>query len=320
MANRVQLSSLPRRIAHSLPDNARGAVWMLAAALCFSLGDAMIKGVGGALHPLQINLLRAATGLVLLLPVVMWSRGRLARSRAPRLNLARAALEVAADVLIIFALTRVDLATVTALVHTRPLWLVVLSLVVLRAAVGWDRAGLALLGFAGVVLIARPAGAASLDPAVLGVLVAGACKAGSLLIARRASAGDPPLTIAVWQVTGLTLGTLVPALLWWRDAPPEALLLACGSGVFGLAGIYLMLRAVRIGETTVVAPLGYMQIVAAAVWGVLFFNAWPGAWTLAGAAVIALTGIILIRREATLPAASAPGSPSSSPTQKDPRS
>lgn len=280
-----------------LPPNVRGALWMVGAGLCFSVSDVLVKLVGEALHPVQISFVRACAASLLLLPVLWRSRGRVLATPRPGLQATRTAMEVAAVLLIVYALTQVPLATVTSMVHTRPLFLLVIGALFLREPVGWTRGAVAAIGFVGVALIASPDGQALWQPAILALLGAALFKSGAMAFARRLSAHDAPPTMVAWQILGMVVVAGPPAVVLWQAADARTLAVAAASGLVAGSGLYLLMRAVRAGETTVVAPLGYAQIVIAALWGMLFFAEWPDPLTLAGAVLIVGAGIGLIRTE-----------------------
>jgi drug/metabolite transporter (DMT)-like permease len=58
-----------------------------------------------------------------------------------------------------------------------------------------------------------------------------------------------------------------------------------------------MIEAFRHGEAALVAPFKYTTMVWAVLFGYLFFGDLPDAWTLAGAGVVILAGLYILRRE-----------------------
>jgi drug/metabolite transporter (DMT)-like permease len=280
-----------------LSPNLRGALWMVAAGLCFSVSDMLVKLVGGSMHPVQISFVRAATGTLLLLPLILATRGAVLRSPRPAWQALRTALEVAAVLLIVIALTQVPLAAVTSIVHTRPLFLVAIGVLLLHERPSKTRALAAVVGFVGVALIARPDDGAFLEPAVIGLLAAALFKACSLALARRLAPHDGPATMACWQVIGMAVVAGPVAAVVWRPAAWDAIAIAAASGAVALLGFYVLMRSVRAGEATVVAPLGYVQIVVAALWGMLVFDEWPAPLTFVGAGLVVGAGILLLRTE-----------------------
>jgi drug/metabolite transporter (DMT)-like permease len=58
-----------------------------------------------------------------------------------------------------------------------------------------------------------------------------------------------------------------------------------------------MIEAFRLGEAALVAPFKYTSMVWAVLFGFLIFGDLPDAWTIAGAGVVVLAGLYVLRRE-----------------------
>ena len=71
----------------------------------------------------------------------------------------------------------------------------------------------------------------------------------------------------------------------------------CCLGFFGGIGHYLIIRAFQLGPAAVMAPLGYVELVGAAMLGYLIFGNFPDLWTWAGAGVIIASGLYIASRE-----------------------
>ena len=96
-------------------------------------------------------------------------------------------------------------------------------------------------------------------------------------------------------ISQLLVGTVVLAPLAWSAGLPAfevdiALLIAL-SALGSACGNFLIVVANRGGEASLIAPLVYSQLISATVIGVLVFGDWPDVWSLAGLAVIAISGL-----------------------------
>jgi drug/metabolite transporter (DMT)-like permease len=65
----------------------------------------------------------------------------------------------------------------------------------------------------------------------------------------------------------------------------------------GTTGQLLLIRALRLGEASMLAPFSYTGLIFAILWGALFYNEFPDQWTLIGAVIIAAAGIYVWYRE-----------------------
>lgn len=166
-------------------------------------------------------------------------------------------------------------------------------------AAGWllkERVGLfgwlaATVGFAGVLLIARPGGA--LAPA--GVLFALICAGVSIvyiLLSRLLASTESTMALLFHvAVSGIVLfGTML--LFTWQDysyAPLDVVLLVF-IGAASLAGHFLLTSAYRFAPASMLAPFNYCHIALAVLFGWLVYHHVPDGIAFTGMAMIAVSG------------------------------
>lgn len=277
-----------------------GIRYMAAAAFFFSVMSLLVKAAGQRLPVQEVVLARSSVGAIICWyslrrrGVPLWGEHR-------RLLLFRGVLGYAALSCFFYALVHLPLAEATVIQYTNPVFTALLAVLVLAERIRPRDLVLALTSLAGVVLMARPAflfGGLEerLDPVAVGVAVVGAVlSAGAYVTVRRLSRTEDPVVIVFYFALVATAGSLPltamnPVLpVGWEWAA----LLGIGI-VTQVAQVFLTkgLRAERAGRAMAV---GYMQIVFAAVWGVLFFAEFPDLWGGAGAVVIILSTAGLAR-------------------------
>jgi len=293
---------VPLRLAarwDALPGNTRGALFMLLSAIVFSAMGGMIKHVGGELHTFQVVFFRCLFGL---LTLALFLRGQglgVFRTNRPWLHVLRVTLGIAAMFALFHAITHMELAAAITITYARPLFIILLAILILGEVVRWRRGLATLAGFLGVLVVMRPDPAA-LDMDALAALASAALIAGALTMVKILSATDRPLTILMWFATGAVLVSAGPALWVWRWPEPWTWALVILIGAAASLGQYLAVRAYREGEATLVTPFDYTQILWATVIGVLVFAEVPDLWTLVGAAIIIASALYILYREAQL--------------------
>ncbi|MEJ2677685.1 MAG: DMT family transporter [Gemmatimonadota bacterium] len=285
-----------------------GLQYMAVAAFFFSLMNLLVKVAGSRIPSEEIVLSRSVV-------VMFITLGLMRRGRVPvwgvrkKLLLLRSVLGFTALSCFYFALTRLTLADATVLQFTSPVFTAVLAGVFLGERLEWTSAALILLSLAGVSLVARPAFlfgslAAPLDPLAVSVTLVGAMlSAGAYVTVRRLNATEDPLVIVLY-FAAFSMVASVPIVA------PHAVLprgvdwvVLLGVGLATMAAQVALTNALRLEEAARAVPVGYLQIVFAALWGMLFFKEYPGALGVLGAAlVIAGTfGIGRTRRHVPLP-------------------
>jgi drug/metabolite transporter (DMT)-like permease len=287
-----------RRRLESLPGNVRGCLWAAGAMLIFGTMDALIKGVGTLLHPLQVAFFRCAFAFVIMAPLVIgfWGFRRVATGRIGA-HFARTLLGYAAMACGFVAVSRMNLADAVALGYVRQLFVVVLAVLMLDEVVRWRRWTATAVGFLGVVVMVRP-GVGVFDPYALVALLSGFFVACVSVALKRLSATESAESTVFWFSVFATLVSAVPALFVWQTPTPLEWAAGACLGALGAGGQYCSMRAYRVAEATAVEPVDYGRMVRAAVFGVFVFGEALDAYTVAGAFVIAGSTLYITRREA----------------------
>lgn len=283
----------------ALPDNVRGAAWVVASCVLLVTMSMLVKLAGARLDGLQLGFIRACFALVFVLPVAFAAGPQVFRTNRPGLHLARGLAGSIGMLCGFFALTRMPLADVTAIGFTQPLFLIVLAALVLGETVRARRWTATAIGFVGVLIMLRP-GDGVLDlvalVALVGALAAGVVK----LLVKRLSVSEAPLTIMVYLAVIQLVVSAIPAALVWRSPGLFELALMALAAVCSSFGQFCFIRGYRIGEASALAPFEYARLPLAALYGLLLFGETLSPYTLAGAGLIVCSTLYIARREARL--------------------
>ncbi|MDF1791311.1 MAG: DMT family transporter [Thalassobaculaceae bacterium] len=218
------------------------------------------------------------------------------RTRRPLLHLLRGLLLPINMALMVLALNLLPLATVTTVVCTFPLIVTALSVPILGEHVGVRRWTAVAVGFVGVLIVVRP-GTAVFDPAAFIALGAGAVYALYLVLTRLLSRGDRPDGIALTTAwIGFAVYSIALPFDWRSPSVEEAVLLTLVA-VAGTVGHRLIIAAFSRAPASTLQPFTYLQVVWATGAGLVIFHHLPDAVTLAGAGVIAASGLYAWWRE-----------------------
>jgi len=300
------------RIAGSwakLSGNHRGALWMIAASLGFTMNSALVKALTAeGLDVFQIAFARALFSFALVVPFLLRAGPGALRTRYPVQHGLRAFAGAAAMVCGFYAVGRLQLADFTALTFTQPLFVTMLAVILLGEVVRWRRWLATAAGFLGVLIMVRP-GASAFDPAagvallsVLGIAIA-------VCMVKRLPEGESHATMLAYFCLMSLAITVVPAAIFWTAPDAGQWLLLAGVGALGVASQAMIIRAYRSGEASFVAPFDYLKLILAGLIGFLVFGEVPGPWTLLGAAVIVGAALYIARREAVQAAVKVPVAP-----------
>jgi drug/metabolite transporter (DMT)-like permease len=276
-----------------------GVLLALFAYASFSWGDAVIKGLGGQFSVFEISLFTTFfAGLFILFTRGKGERWRdFWRMKRPWAVHARAASGLMAGVLGVYAFTTIPLAETYALIFVSPLFITILSRVVLHEQIGPWRWFAVLAGFAGVMLVVRP-GFRDLHLGHLAALGVAFLAALTVILLRSLAGHEKRTTLlGVLICYGLVFSGIAAALtsLTMPNAVQFGWLALAGA--FTAIGQIALLAATRVAPANQVAPTHYSQIAWAVVIGALFFEEYPDMLALLGLGVLGGAGLLTLVRE-----------------------
>ncbi|MCS4242834.1 drug/metabolite transporter (DMT)-like permease [Rhizobium sp. BIGb0125] len=270
----------------------------LLAYASFSGGDALIKSLGGKVSVFEIGFF----SILFSASIIFFTKPKDERWREfwrisrPWAVHGRAISGLLAGILGIYAFTTIPLAEAYALIFLSPLFVTILSALVLKEDIGIWRWAAVCAGIVGVMMVVRP-GFRELH---LGhaAAVAVAFLAGLTIVLLRSLAGKEKRTsiMGVLLIYGLLFNGLASVPTFQM---PELKYF----GVFALIGTFTaigqitLLIATKIAPASQIAPSHYSQILWAVAIGSLFFGEYPDQLAVAGLVVIAGAGLLTMFRE-----------------------
>lgn len=271
---------------------------MCAGVAMFPLMNAMMKLLIARYPVFEIVWARFTGHLVVMLIVFLPQYGqRLIATRRPLVQFARSALMLGSNGLFVLAIGKVPLATASAIGFTSPLIVTALSVPLLREQVGWRRWSAVCIGFVGALLIIRP-GSGLHDPAVLLLLGSAGAYALYQIATRWVMAHDSPATGIIFAALLGSLGTtLLLPFIWVMPKSLGDLAMFLSLGCLGGLGHFLVIKAFQAAPASVIAPLGYVELIGTATLGYLIFGNFPDALTWVGAFIIIASGLYIAMRE-----------------------
>ena len=273
---------------------------MSVAALSFSLMSLLVKLAGRRLPVQEIVLARALISFF-----VTWAylkrRGLRPWGRRRGLLVLRGALGFGALLCFFYSVVHLPLADATVIQYTNPVFAALVAALLRDERVRPRDGACIAASLAGVLLVAQPAlvfgaGAAELDPvAVAGALLGAVLSAGAYVTERALTATEEPLVIVFYFAVVSVLGSAPLAAVnpVWPTGNEWLLLVAIGIAT-QLGQVHLT-KGLRVEPAGRALGMGYLQIVFAAAWGVLFFSEIPGGLSLAGFLLIVSATTLLAR-------------------------
>lgn len=286
-----------------------GALLMVGFAALAPLMDAFAKLASDAIPIGQIVAVRFCIQALLLTPIALML-GTLHRPIRTDLilHVARAALILTATAAFFTALRAMPIADAISIFFVEPFILTLLGAALLGETIGWRRLLACALGFTGALLVIRPSFSAFGAVALLPLFTAIAF-ALYMILTRRMAQRLHPVALQAWTaiaaaalilpVLAIFSGTGVPVL---DVVMPQGRFWGYLLGVGLTASVtHLMLSgALKFAPAATIAPLQYLEIVAATALGYLLFADFPDTLTFTGIIIIVGSGLFVILRERRL--------------------
>ena len=195
-----------------------------------------------------------------------------------------------------YAIVNLPLADAQAIRFSSSLFLVPLAAIFLKEKIGLRRTLAALVGFTGVLIMLDPGGDYNFASFMaLGAAIAFAFAA---ILVNIVSKYDEPVTLMFYSNIISVLIMIIPALMFWVTPNFDQLILIFIMAICASIAHNFFIRAYAVGEASVIAPIDYIRLLFSAAVDFLIFGIIFGLNTLIGSAIIILTSLYILRREA----------------------
>lgn len=278
-----------------------GGLWILAASFALATTGALIKGATLSHGLWQILFCRCLFGTLFIAPGLWRNRRDIVRPKRPALHVFRAVCMVVIILCGTYGFAHLALPVATALLFSRPFFVIVLSAMFLGERPSLVRWGMTALGMAGVLTLTRPFSADFHIASVVVLCGAVLTAANTILLKIVLRSDDMPISMTLANVLPLAMA-MGPALFFWTTPDTTGWLLLIGLGIFGVAGQFMTFRGYQISEASFLAPFDYSQIVFASLINWVIFVAPMDAWSMAGILIISVAGLLTSSEERILKA------------------
>lgn len=279
------------------PSLAKGFMFAALGLLLFACMDSITKYLTAHYNVPFVVAIRYLVHFALMLLVLTprYSTRRLLQTQRRGLVILRAMMLVVMSLSVGVALSRMPQAETTAITFLAPMLVVLLAAPILGeriGALGWLSA---VVGFIGVLLIARPGG--GLDAiGVAFALLAALANAAYQLLSRILAATERPIILLFYTAIA---GSLIfgLALPWtWENQTPTYLEfgLFIAMGAAGGLGHYFFTLAYAYAPASFLAPVIYLQLMWAVLLGWLVFGSTPDVLSFVGILIVAGSGVVVV--------------------------
>ena len=279
-------------------QNHLGGICMILSVLFFSLMDVLIK----ITHNYDVGQVMFSRALFGLIPIFfLIPRERLKnfyKTKYVGLHFYRSFVGAVAMYAIFVGLRNLELAEVTSMAFSGPIWVVIFSILFLGEKIRMKRWIAVGLGFIGVLIISKP-GFDNLNfyyiyPVIFTLGFAGV----SIFIRKLTLVGEPVYLIAFYfSLCSAVFGLFTLPFGGWIMPTVYDFVLLILIGLFGSIANLLLTKSYQLAEVSLTTPLKYLSLVFAIIFGFYIFNEIPTMYTLSGASLIVVSSAIIFIRE-----------------------
>lgn len=282
-----------------------GVLYMCIAGALFPVMNGLVKLLAETYPPTQLVWFRVIVHLGLVALVFTPRMGLdLFRTRRIGLQFVSSLMMLMSTVLFFSAAKYLGVAEAISVSFVGPLIVVLLAWPLLGERITALRLLAVVVGFAGVLVVIRPASTVFQWASVL-LVGSATCYAIYQIVIRRLAGVDHPATSIFYSVLlGTILLSFVVPFVWLTPRNWIDWLLLLSLGAMGGLGHYCVARALTYASANFVAPFNYFQIIGSVVVGYIIFSEVPDLYTWLGTALIIGAGLLVTLQGRRAPAKS----------------
>ena len=269
---------------------------MIGAVFCFASMDATAKYLMKEIGPAQTIWARYTVQALLVTVLILPKISIYGKTKYPKLQFVRSVALMMATTLFFFAFSRLGLAEASAIFNISPVLITLGAFLFLREQIGPRRVIGILVSLLGALIIIRPGSSVFTIYAIL-PLGAAIFYSTYSLATRFVGTDESPWTSLFYSAIFGAICYSTYIVFHWNPMSNNALLLTIIIGLFGTAGHICLIKALTLGEASLVAPFIYTNLLFTTIWGVVLFGNFPDFWTMAGALIIVAAGIYVWARD-----------------------
>ena len=278
---------------NATPADNLGGLRFLILNEVFTLSHLVIvKMLGIEFASVQIVFIRCLSSAVLLVPLLAWRGSMKDLYTQPGLNSLRVLLSSVAITINFFTISQIQLAQLSTIGYLRPAVTSLIAYFFLRESQSWQRWVVIGIGFAAVLFIFSPEDS-QLQLVALLALCGMCCGSSATILQKYLSREMGDLPLMVWYSVGIALVTAPFAVWMWSAPSPGELILMIMTGLLATTAQFFFIRAFRRADASFLAPVFYLHIVPTTLIGLFVFAEVPSINTIAGAAVILASLIVM---------------------------
>lgn len=260
---------------------------LTTSALLFSIMGICIRYASHTVDNYTIVFFRNVVGLILFLPFIFKQGIGFVKTEKLWMHSWRSVVGLAAMYGFFYAIAHLKLSNAMVFTYSSPIFIPVIAWLFLKEKITIAMLCAAGLGFIGVFCVAKPDQGLLNWISVIGI--ASSLLASMAFVTVRAlTQTEPPERIVFYFCLIGSALSVIPMFWVWRTYHVKELLFLIGAGILANVSQIFMSHAYRLAPAGQIAPVNYMAIIFAGIWGFLLWNEVPDLYSVIGFCIILL--------------------------------
>lgn len=257
------------------------------SALLFSVMGICIRYASHSVDNYTIVFFRNVVGLILFLPFIFKQGTGFVKTEKLWMHTWRSIVGLAAMYGFFYAIAHLKLSNAMVFTYSSPIFIPVIAWLFLKEKITIAMICAAVLGSIGVFCVAKPDQGLLNWISVIGI--ASSLLASMAFVTVRAlTQTEPPERIVFYFCLIGSALSVIPMFWVWRPYHLQELLFLIGAGILANVSQIFMSHAYRLAPAGQIAPVNYMAIIFAGVWGFLLWDEVPDLYSVIGFCIILL--------------------------------
>lgn len=261
------------------------------SAFLFSIMGICIRYASQTVDNYTIVFFRNFVGLMLFLPFIMKQGTSFVKTEKLWMHTWRSLVGLAAMYGFFYAIAHLKLSNAMVFTYSSPIFIPLIAWLFLKERITKAMLMAAALGFLGVFCVAKPD--QGLWNWVSAIGIASSLLASMAFVTVRAlTKTEPPERIVFYFCLIGSLLSAIPMFWVWRPYALKELFFLIAAGILANVSQIFMSHAYRLAPAGQIAPVNYMAIIFAGVWGFFLWQETPNFYSLFGFGLILLAIIL----------------------------
>lgn len=272
----------------------RGALLLALCALCYALTGVLVRLASHEFDNNNLVFWRNLTGLLCLLPWLARAGFGALKTKQFGWHFARMAVGLTAMYLYFYCLANFTLAEAMIFVYSAPVVVPVLAALLINEAVTKRVYIAVLVGLVGVIMVVKPGTQHFIDMAPAGL----ACTlftALAFVCVRKLSVTEPAMRVVFYFTLLSTVISFVPFAFNPQWPSGQLWLILAGIGAVNTLAQWFLSRAYSFAPAGKIAPVSYLTVLLAGVFGWALWGEVPDAYAIGGAVLIFGSALLAVK-------------------------